>query len=255
MKSPKSFREFMMQDFVDRKSQNPMYSMRAYARDLGVSTGLVSQVFSGKRKISLKMGEKIARQMRLQPAAKRLFLSSLVTGLGRNEADILDDNVFLVSNDHYHLIADWYHWAILSLARLDNAQGDVHWIASRLGITACEAELAVARLRRLKLVQVTGSKLVRTGHKLLTPPDVPSSAAKKSHRQTLEQTIECLTTVPLDRREISSTTVATSPEKIAYAKVLMREFADTISHYLEDGPKTEVYNVNLQLVPVTKITN
>ena len=42
-------------------------------------------------------------------------------------------------------------------------------------------------------------------------------------------------------------------EKIDKAKKLIREFKSKLSHYLESGIKQEVYQINIQLFPLTQI--
>ncbi|MBI1860262.1 MAG: helix-turn-helix domain-containing protein [Deltaproteobacteria bacterium] len=44
-----------------RKRKNPAYSLRGFARALGLSHTLVSHLISGKRAVSKKTAEKIAR--------------------------------------------------------------------------------------------------------------------------------------------------------------------------------------------------
>jgi hypothetical protein len=47
-------------------------------------------------------------------------------------------------------------------------------------------------------------------------------------------------------------TMAIDPRKLPLAKTLIREFRFRLAELLETGNRTEVYNLNVQLVPVTK---
>lgn len=247
------FNTYLLQEFAARRRRNRLYSQRAYARDLGVSVGLVSEALAGKRQISYDLGCRIVPLLNLSPYAKKMFLASLLPEAAAAKRLVAETRAERLSDDQFHLIADWYHFAILSLAKTENVRSSAGWIARRLAIAPAEAELALARLRRLGLIKVQHGKLVRTKANVETTPDLPSIAIKESHRQTLEQTIDALFSVPVTMREISSTTVATSPAKIQQAKAMMRAFAEEMQQFLEEGPKTEVYNLNLQLVPVTTI--
>lgn len=244
----------MVEVFSQRKVRNPSYSLRAYARDLGVSMGLLSEVLGGKRTLTYRTGCKILPRLGLAPRREKQFVTSLAPQpkILPSTERALRAQIERLNADQFHLISDWYHFAILSLVKIPGCRADCHWISRRLGITPDEAELAVARLRRLRLVREENGVLKRTKAQIETTPDLPTSAIKKSHKQTLEQVIVALFDVPVDQREIISTTVATTPEKMSEAKRMIREFAETMYDFLDDGPKTEVYNFNMQLVPVTK---
>ncbi|MCX6125094.1 MAG: DUF4423 domain-containing protein [Proteobacteria bacterium] len=248
-----STREVLMLEFAERKRRNESYSMRAYARDLDVSVGLISEIFSGKRMLTPKIGNKILPHLHLPPYQQKIFMKDLA-GIGeeRGDAHLLD--VEILRDDEFRLISDWYHFAILSLAKTSNCRATATFIGKRIGISSTDAELAMSRLRRLGLLKVDRGRLIRTKKIVETMHDIPSIAVKKSHQQTLEQTIAALYNVPVNQREISSTTVASTPEKMLQAKSKMREFAASMREFLESGDKTEVYNLNLQLVPLTLIS-
>lgn len=177
-------RHWLTQDFALRKGTNPKYSLRAYARDLGVSVGLISEAMSGKRTISYNLGYRIAPRLKLSHLAQKDFLKSLLPESAPLDSAPSGVKTEKLSDDHFRIIADWYHFAILSLARTEDCQSSRTWIAQRLGISAQEAELALARLRRVGLISTRGNKLKRTESALETVADLPSSAIKKSHRLT-----------------------------------------------------------------------
>ncbi|MGZ3740999.1 MAG: DUF4423 domain-containing protein, partial [Bdellovibrionota bacterium] len=58
--------------------------------------------------------------------------------------------------------------------------------------------------------------------------------------------------VPTEERDITSMTMAIDPRRLPLAKTLIRKFRFRLADLLETGDRTEVYNLNVQLVPVTK---
>ena len=60
-----SISEFLGAEFSKRKLRNETYSLRAFARDLGVSASRLSEILSGKLGISEKTAETIASKLRL----------------------------------------------------------------------------------------------------------------------------------------------------------------------------------------------
>lgn len=60
-----SAQKFLAQEYSRRRNINPRYSQRAFARQIGLSPGELSEVLSGKRRLSLKSALRIARAMGL----------------------------------------------------------------------------------------------------------------------------------------------------------------------------------------------
>ena len=57
----------------ERRSRNPRYSLRAYARDLGISVSHLSTIMNGRRKLSTLQAGKIAVKLQF-PAEKFIEL-------------------------------------------------------------------------------------------------------------------------------------------------------------------------------------
>src|SRR5690349_6949475 len=56
---------FLMEEFARRVRVNPRYSLRAYARTLGMSPGALSEVLRNRRPLSLKAAEKVIKALGL----------------------------------------------------------------------------------------------------------------------------------------------------------------------------------------------
>jgi len=220
--------------------------MRAFASSLQLPPGRLSEVFSGKRPITAKMAQKIAQNLAASSDWHQAFSDSV-----RNSKQI--KNYKLIDSDEFAIIADWYHFAILSLMETDDFSSKPQWIAKRLGISKVQVELAIDRLHRLQFI-----KRDDKGHLSLqldqaaTTSDIPSGALKASHKQTLEQAIDSLETVNVLSRDITSMSMAIDPKRLPEAKKMIRDFRRKLAHFLEQGERTEVYNLNIQVVPVTK---
>ncbi|MBI3296464.1 MAG: TIGR02147 family protein [Deltaproteobacteria bacterium] len=221
-------------EFLARRSQNPQYSLRSFARDIGISSGALSQVFSRKRPLTKRSLERISR---------RLGIDSLAPS---------SDAYHLIQSDQFNCIADWYHYAILSLLETHGARSQVRWIASRLGISIVEAQGAIERLIRVGMVKLKGNSLVTTQKRRRTSTDVPNEALRKLHHQTLLRNAELLNEVPVEWRDVTMMTMAIDLKKLPLAKVFIKRFRRDLTRFLGAGTKTEVYNLCIQLVPVTR---
>lgn len=234
---------WLVSEFKRRKADNSAYSLRAFARQIGLPPGRVSELLSGKRTLTAKSFAKIAERLGLSPRQQ-----AALTGKTDHPAaayKLLDDDIF-------DSIAEWQHFAFLNLMDTANFKSDIPWIAKRLGISTAETRDMIQRLHRLGLVAMTGKSLTKPESNLMTGNDVPSAALRRSHRQSLEQAVDALESVPIDERDITSMTMAIDPKKLPLAKELIRKFRFDLAALLETGKRTEVYNLNVQLIPVTK---
>lgn len=60
MNEIKTAADYLIFIFNERKEKNPRYSLRAFARSLGVSSGQLSEILSGKRPLSHKLARRIS---------------------------------------------------------------------------------------------------------------------------------------------------------------------------------------------------
>lgn len=232
-------------EYRRRRQKNSNYSIRAFAAFLGLSAGRLSEIFNGKRPLTEQTADRLLVRLGYSPEQRSKVLKK------NSSAEWKQTHV---SEDVFQTIADWQHFAIMSLLRTDNFDPAPKAIAARLGISIVEARSALTRLERLGLIVRDGETLTRTTVDLATSHGVESGALRQSHKQSLEQSIQCLQDVPLTLRDITSQTMAIDPALLPLAKVEIVKFHQAMGALLECGKKTEVYNLNIQLVPVTKIS-
>ena len=85
----------------------------------------------------------------------------------------------------------------------------------------------------------------------LRVPDVPSAAIRTFHKAMLDKAWDAIEGVSPAARDVSGVAVATSPERIAGAKVLIAKFRRQIFSYLEDCEPSVVYHLAVQFFPLS----
>lgn len=231
--------EFIKAEFLRRKRENAQYSLRAFAGFLQIPPGRLSEIISGKRAVSKKVGEKISHRLGLR--AVNEFISPRTA----SDYALLPDDVFSV-------LADWYHFAILSLMETSDFRYDAKWISKRLGISALESREALRKMERLGIVTVKNGRARKTNKNVKTTTDIENMALRMVHKQKLEHALRCLLEVPIEARDITSMTMAIDIKKLPLAKKVIQDFRVRMAEFLESGNQTEVYNLNIQLIPVTR---
>lgn len=237
-------------EFESRRKKNPQFSLRAFARWLGLSPAQVSQIMSGKRTITTKSFAKISDKLSLSPFEQKKYMYATK---GKSQTDQGAQKKKL-TEDQFRLIADWYHMAILSLTRVKDAKSDSRWIAQQLGITVQQANEATSRLVRLGCLQLK-PEFKQIGEPFEVTSDIPSTAIRKYHQQCLQLAAEKIEQVSLEKRQIQSLNFPMSLKTLPKFKILIDTFLDDALSLTEKSGKQqeEVFQLNVQLIPVTQI--
>lgn len=249
------YRKKLKEDFSRRNRINKSYSLRAYARDLGIHPATLSQVLLGKRALPPKNADQIIDRLKLGAKERTLFKESI-----RQKRDLLDtikipdsENQFILDESYYQIIAEWEHYAVLSLFDCMDFRPTLMEISERLDIPKTRAEVVVDNLLACGLLERAKNKtLIKTQPQVRTTEDVISPALRASHRENLEIAGHKLDTVPTELRDFSSIMVAMSDDKIPEVKIIIREFRNKLAQLLKNGRKDKVYQLAIQFYPLTK---
>ena len=235
--------------YSQRRIRNGSYSLRAYARDLTIPASSLVSIMQGKRPLTLKTAEIVAERLKLGSRERKKFLG-LVHLNGSHHGK--ESGRQKLVKELLNYVKGWENLAILSLCQTRDFSSEHDWIASRLGISVTECRNAIDRLEKLGLIRCSAAGIERTCQPLTTTWGIPSKAIQFAHGQHLEQAGLALRRVPVDRRIFSSITFPTDPKKLKEASVMIKEFGRKLSAFLEDGDKTQVYRLGVQLIPLTK---
>lgn len=239
-------RLLLQQELAKRCQRNPRYSLRAFAASLGLSHTVLSLVLSGKRPLSKRACEQVAKQLALSPTETEL-LRRCRTG----RAPVVEPSA-IIDLDLFAVISDWYHFAILNYLNLPDGEPDARKIARRLRITGAEARLAIERLKRLGLmVEENGRWRPAQPHLKIDDRDT-NAATRKFQAQILQKAIESLENDPRELRDHTSVNFAMKRSSLPYARRRIAEFRRELMAELEQmGIPDAVYTISLQLFPLS----
>ncbi len=74
-------------------------------------------------------------------------------------------------------------------------------------------------------------------------------------RHVLEKALTAIDVVPQDEKDITSMTMAIDESKIPEAKKRIKAFRRQLCEFLETGKQTRVFNLGIQLYPISKKNN
>ena len=244
------------EDLSLKQRANPQYSLRAYALHLGLHSSTLSQVITGKRGLPIKHAATVATKLNLGPKDRTLFLESLYqlkTSLDDIKISQNDDR-FMIDESYSKVIAEWEHYAVITLFDIDGFSANHEEISQRLGITKIRAEVVLNNLLTCELVKVNQEgAFIKAHSRIRTTEDVTSKALRDSHIETLEMGKNKLEEIQVELRDFSAMTIAMDLERMPEVKTIIREFRQKMSALLRDGKKTDVCQLAIQFYPLTKI--
>lgn len=259
-----TYHDLLNEEFEKRKDLNSAYSLRAFARDLGISAPRLSQVLKQKHGLSLEAASKIAEKLKLNSETKQWFCDSVgsIHARGFNERVNFKEKIKQYKTvaksyselqlEYFKVISDWYHFAILELTYLKDFKNDFRWIALTLEISEEEVFAAIERMKNLDLIREENGKLVDVFKFLATPSDTPSLSLKKFNTQLMKKAMEAMYEQEVHNREYSSNIFAINKEQLPEFKDHIRNFRRELEgKAASTKEKNAVYCLGIQLFELT----
>jgi uncharacterized protein (TIGR02147 family) len=250
------YQERLLSGLEQKKLQNPSYSLRAFARDLDIDFSLLSKVLKGKRPLSFSTASLAVKLLKLDPKEKTLFMESICqTRSSLDDIKIAPAGSYVMLDEsHFKAIAEWEHYAVLSLFDLEGFKPSVVSVSNYLGTTLERADDVIKTLLNCGLLAFdTDFNLIKSVPVVRTTEDTKSRALFESHLETLELGKKKLQEIEVDFRDFSSTTLAIDLEKLPEAKGIIREFRQKMMALLKTGQKKEIYQLAIQFYPLTNL--
>lgn len=251
-----------------KKKENPRFSMQLIANRLGISLPFTSQILSGKRKLTPELVEGFARILDLDDEqrdliARQTLLSKklkastgILTNLdeqkqpkwdAKNDWPTNEKNLFWVLQD-IRLIA------ILNATLLKGYDGTTVFLAERLRLPSAFVEEAVEKLLAAKLLVQKRGKILKSQEHDLFQSALRKEEIQAFHRQCLENARGALNdkNADLEARYLTGYITTASTEKIEWARRQAADFMKYLVEELSSAPGDEIYQVSLQLLPISK---
>jgi plasmid maintenance system antidote protein VapI len=71
-----ALRAVLQAHFSEARVKNPQYTLRAFARKIRMGSGALSEVLSGRRKVSAKLAKKISENLGLSPEERAKIIEA-----------------------------------------------------------------------------------------------------------------------------------------------------------------------------------
>lgn len=256
------YRDIILEVYEIRRSRNSSYSLRAFARDLGLNPTRVSDILNRRQGLSREVAETICEKMGLNEQVKQLFLNLVDANHARSRAAREQAQKKLekkskqtemkVALESFKIVSDWQHFAILTLVK--NKPGiKAAEIARRLEIPQEQMSDYLERLERVQLVEKTGTGFSAGNDLVATPTDMTSLAIQKYHTQILSKAQQSLEQQAVDQRDFSAMNMMISADQLPEIKGKIKEFRRGLLDWVEEAPaRDRLYNLSIQFFSLEK---
>jgi len=244
-----SFRIFLKQELARRCAKNPAYSLRSFAKLLGVSHTSLSQIIAGKRPLTKKTQLQIAEALSLSPEQLINFQIS---------KDIrFDEHFKSLDLEQFDIFSDWIHDAILELTHLKYFKAETRWIANVLDVNPHRVSAAVDRLVRAKLLIIDRKGKWQDMSRNNTNNhlgDFTNTALKKYQKDLIDKSAQALETLPREERDHTSLMLNFSKKNMKEAKALIKEFRAkfSVEAKVKSKEPDEVFALTISFFPISK---
>lgn len=260
---PMDVKDYFINEFRHRKSSNRTYSMRAFARDLGLTPQHLSYIVRGQSGISYEKAQKIIDKFNINKDAQKKFLLKVSSSfdrspLARKFADdtlknaVHFDNEQILAKEKLNLISEWYYLPILLIFDIkENA--DIVFISQKIGLSQSTVRNVLNKLVRAGLLAKNGTMYKKTSTHQALHDDKNNTYIKKLYLEMLKLSTK---TIDMDEKSRSFSCILStiSKDEISFAVDQINDFRKKLGRQISERAKNpdRVYALSVQFFPVTK---
>lgn len=240
--SKETFLTYLEKEYRRRKDANPSYSLRAFARHVGIDQSTLSKFFKGEKSFSWPT---------VRRCLERLSASPDIIALFEEERRVLSSDYCQIEEDHVNMIADWRCYALLEYLKV-NPSANLVEIIERFFVTEEEMLKIIDRLERLGFIENNNDrfKLLRPNNSFINN-DKTTEARKNLQRSFLTLSQNALEKVAMDQRYHGSLTVAIDKKKLPEIKEKLNNFQEELGNYVQKSSElNDVYQMTLSFFPL-----
>ncbi|MFZ3228842.1 MAG: TIGR02147 family protein [Pseudobdellovibrio sp.] len=254
-------REYIKRELTARVRRRPLYSQRAFARDLGVAPSTLTDFLKGRSGFSSGRISQLSKQLGLSFEQKEHW-ADLVDGkfnrdLEKRKQSLirikarLEAEKSAITSEEFKTISEWHHFAFLELIELNSKKySDIKTAAKSLKIPVKILKEAVQRLLDLKLLKINDIEIFEVDATTNVGNQIPSEGIRYFHQQILDKALMALDNQDMKRRFNSSTMVGLPKSKIP---IILEELKSMSFKILEphlqtmgNESKEELYCLSIQ---------
>ncbi|MBL7545440.1 MAG: DUF4423 domain-containing protein [Bdellovibrionaceae bacterium] len=238
-----TFAQALIHIYKTRKKATHSYSVRAFARDCRIPSPRMSDYFNGNRKIHIRAASAILKNLPMQENELQILSEGFTHSFSR------DKKVYILSEQDFRNLYHPVYFAFLSQLETESGYQSDTQMAQALDLELENLISVKNSLLKTNLIKIVNNKIVPNFDRVETTFEISNDDIRRAQKASLQRIIDHVDHVDIKHRDITKYTIATDHKKIAQAKIRIQKFARKLADYLESGPKTEVFDLSIQLFP------
>jgi uncharacterized protein (TIGR02147 family) len=263
--------EILTQVFHEKTKRNPLFSIRAWSRQLGFKNpSHMADVLNRRRNLTIDFGLRISPSMGLNDEERTyfetlVFLKNSKTASERAYFDGLlkrlkpDNTKKTIAPEKHDFVKDWYYGVLDEMTCLSDFTPDPNYLAKRLGpeITPQAVAVALTDLIRLgSIEQSSKGKLSRPKKAYFTQKEVrdqlEDTHLRTYQRKFIEKSLIALDEQTTDESFFRMTNIPIKLKKFREFRNQIEDFALNLNHLESPKDADEVYQLCIQFCRITK---
>jgi uncharacterized protein (TIGR02147 family) len=257
--------KILLDAFLRKLESKPGYSRNALARDLEVSGAFVTNLLNGKKIVPMNRLRDLFRFLELDIMERQNLVRLAIVDLIGAEAaryfvkphgqELTMNRSMNIPRDS--LLSNWWNIAVLEGISLQENKISEETLGRRLGLSHSQVKKSIDLLKDLDLVDVdeSGQSRKKNSHIYLSSGR-SRLEIRNHHTKMISMAIDEMQKKTADddfhRRLITGFTLAVASERIEEAKIDIQLFLDSLSRKLSAGTCDQIYQINVQLFPLSK---
>jgi len=261
-----TYQGILKQALAERTRANPAYSLRTFARDLGLAPSTLSEVLRGQKGLSPKKSIAVTNALQL-PAWQTSYFHDLVTqshgrtpeekqkASERIKAAARDTKLQNLKSDTTRALTSWLSLAILECVHLKDFEPSESWLAARLRVSVKEIRETRDLLLQVKLLEIEPDGKWKDLSPYFTSSDgVPSEAIRSYHRSMLRLAENKLEQDSIEDRVLKSVVCSLEESQLPEARRILDEAISRVMSLAaeKEGGKDHVVCFGSQLFFLAK---
>ena len=249
--------EILKYFYQKRVHNNRKYSLRSYARDLGITSSRLSQILQKKYGLSKKAGEEISEKLKLNKFEKEVFCNLISIKHSRSKKEKAKASEFFKNFGSYYVylndaafkvVSDWQYYAVMEMSHLLGSNYALETVAQRLGIKMSKArEVTEALLQLGYLKKVSATEMVKSAEYYIGGQVQQKNAALNYTLQIADKLQTYLNNNDEPDHAYTSAFLAMDEKSLAYAKKELIDFCTNLNKEIEtrqkkNNPKLYYFN-------------
>lgn len=250
------FSSILQKELRSIQERKPRFSLRAFARQLGLSPSSLSKVISGAQGLSPQMAESVALKLKLPAGEVERFKKTAILEQAkkRRSRKKLEGAITIHDLELFELLSQWYNFVLLEWISMRPGIIDLSDISERLGVSEVVVRDSIKRLQRFKLLKRSGNSYSVPDKARSFGDQVPSRAIRAYHAHMIAKAASALEDQPFEKRNVSNVILRISDKN--YDKVVEKIAAfrrDIASLTNNDPDADQIYALNFQFFSLVRL--